>query len=925
MKRLTMNRVAWASLRHYRKSYASLAAGIFLAVYLACTAVLCIHGTLEAGNEQMARRLGRADTILLNSPHVTDEQIRSSNLFDQLGHIYVTASVENTDVYTGYYDKTANHLMYRRCVEGRMPEKAGEIAAEQSALDKLGLENAAVGDVFTWNMQPFEGLSEQRSYTLVGILSEQTVYLNPDRWFSTGFGTVQLPAILISADDPPFPVGSATVHRVMTDRPLVTLNQIQNWQDGLLHMSCHISRVTGRITPYDSTEYEMERRAEQAALWLMLGGALLLSACVGIASAMESMLDRKTEDIGMLRAVGATRRQIRRLLGRDAWLLAIIALPVGVALGCLTCWGLSRMMPEKMVFHPSPWLLLPVLGVSGLCVFLSSALPLRRASRQTPMGVLRDTALLRRARRFHSRRAFDGPQLIALRQFRLHPLRQAGSICMVALMLICLMTLCVIASLMDWSALGYQEAFILSGGGQTLEGVENDPFVQELEAGAGLTQSDMHQLRSLPLVSRVDMRLSTRVILQLPDDTPGYFQTQYVPLRLANGYETRYSVRVTDGGLNTAYLDSIESSFDLPDEFHKRDAELDAAKHRALQQATGVEQNMVPMTVIVATLDDENFSGNLVAGDVDLAALDSGREVLVYAPNIVARAEGDRGGMHQTNQFFDDEISPAQWDAVLINDFFSVGQTLPLMQLAGVQADSPTILMSEDALRSYYGGMERTSLAPVVGGILKGHLDIGGTWFFCPCLITTEKGAVTLGLRSNGVESACVSLASAPDVDTEALLARRIERIGNRHGMTFTNSLETRRQDRAYQMQIIALFGGMALLFFAVSVSMQVTSIARRIRADERMVGTFRAVGADETALARCYRLPVLMAAVCGLILAAAVCGAIRWAGLLMFRPWALLAALPMAALNVLCALAGVRGQLRRVMGRSIIENIREL
>ena len=192
-----------------------------------------------------------------------------------------------------------------------------------------------------------------------------------------------------------------------------------------------------------------------------------------------------------------------------------------------------------------------------------------------------------------------------------------------------------------------------------------------------------------------------------------------------------------------------------------------------------------------------------------------------------------------------------------------------------------------------------------------------------PCLITTEKGAAALGLRSNGVEEACVSLASAPD--TEALLARRIERIGNRHGMTFTNGLETRRQNRAYQMQIIALFGGMVLLFFAVSVSMQVTSIARRIRADERMVGTLRAVGADETALVHCYRLPVLMAAVCGLILAAAVCGAIRWAGLLMFRPWALLAALPMAALNVLCALAGVRGQLRRVMGRSIIENIREL
>ena len=61
-----------------------------------------------------------------------------------------------------------------------------------------------------------------------------------------------------------------------------------------------------------------------------------------------------------------------------------------------------------------------------------------------------------------------------------------------------------------------------------------------------------------------------------------------------------------------------------------------------------------------------------------------------------------------------------------------------------------------------------------------------------------------------------MSLASAPD--TEALLARRIERIGNRHGMTFTNALETRRQNHAYQMQIIALFGGGAAVFCGVRV-----------------------------------------------------------------------------------------------------------
>ena len=58
MKRLTMNQVAKANLKHNKKAYFSLAIGIFLAVYLACTAVLCIYGTLEANNEKAARKDG---------------------------------------------------------------------------------------------------------------------------------------------------------------------------------------------------------------------------------------------------------------------------------------------------------------------------------------------------------------------------------------------------------------------------------------------------------------------------------------------------------------------------------------------------------------------------------------------------------------------------------------------------------------------------------------------------------------------------------------------------------------------------------------------------------------------------------------------------------------------------------------------------
>lgn len=934
MKRLTMNQVARANLLHNRKAYFSLAVGILLAVYLASTASLCIHGTLRAKEEQMARRVGRADTLLLNSPDITDEQLRTSGLFDQLGHIHVTAEVEDTGVCTGFYDDTAEALMYRTCESGRLPEKAGEIAAERSALDRLGLEDAVLGDRFTWVMQPFDGAAEQRTYTLVGILREQTPYLDPGVPFTFSHGTAELPAILVSPEDTAYAVGNTVVHRIMTNQPLVSRSVIERYQQstqrahfGQYVQFITISHVLGCASPYDLWEQEMNAQAQQVVGYLLLGVALLLSTCVSIASAMESMLAQKTEDIGMLRAVGATRRQVKRLLGRDAWLLALTALPVGVALGCLTAWLLSRWMPEEMLFQPSAYLLLPVAGITMLCVLFSSALPLRTASRQLPMGVLRDTVTLRRAKGIHSRRAFRGTRLIAARHLRLHPMQQAGSIAMTALMLLVSMVLGMMLSWMDWSGLGPQRAFTLAGSGKSATTMASDSFAMEEQVNAGLTQHDLDQLRALPGVSRINTGLTAEAILMLPEEMPAYFKTYDETLTFPNGYVATFPVNILASSLDTSYLEMTQE----PVQGDQRDWDFRQLvapyrQMRALQTILGTEQLPVPITLYVYTLDDVDFSEVELEGEIDLQALDAGQEVLVYAPELCVRINPD-GSMSQNTDY--GAAQREAWDIVIQNDYFYPGQTLSIKQLYGETPDWFTDETDAAQLTRYYSGLKQVSLNPTVGAVLESDVALdGGASPFRLCVITTPRGAQALKLNTNGVTTASITLSIDPDSETEALLERNIQRIALRRSMNVTNHLAAQRETRAYQLQLLALFLGMALLFFAVSVSMQVTSAARRIRADERMIGTLRAVGADERALMACYRLPTLFSVLLGYILVAIayIVLSLCTRGLMMWRvPFALAGALPLAALNALCAMLGIRRQLRRVMTRSIIENIREV
>lgn len=926
MKRLTMNQVAKASLKHNRKAYVSLAVGIFLAVYLACAAVLCVYGTLAAKEEQMARRVGWADTLLVNDRLATDDNLRDSGFFDRIGHVYVTAGVKDTEVFFGYYDETAEELMYRQCVEGRMPEAVGEIAAERSALDKLGLEDVAVGDPLTFDMQPFDGLPEERAYTLVGILNEQSTYLDHSSWYGVGQGTVKFPAVLTVPEEPAYAVGRPVVHRVMTNRPLVTLTEIQALENDEFSFSAcsRVSRVSGKASPYDNLFYEATEKTIQVIVWVLLGGALMLSTCVAISSAMESMLARKTEDIGMLRAVGATRRQIRRLFGRDAWLLALTALPVGMALGCLTCWLIACLSPGEMLFRPRVWLLLPVLALSFLCVFFSSMLPLRRASRQLPMGILRDTDTLRRAGHFRSRKVFEGTRLIASRQFRLHPLRQAGSACMAALMLVCMLLLGEMLLNIDWNEMRDQAAFNLYAQWDSSFSIE--PFVKVKKDNRGLTENDMSQIRALPMVGSVSTSAETMAVLLFDGPTPNYFRTYPLSFPQQNGSTGKMDVFVTAWDTNYLSVTDATTADDFSDEFSYENAVIEHGQMRVLQRVSGVTETLLPVHIIIAPMDDMNLGKNVTDGDIDLAALDEGREVLIYAPNLCVKSGVD--GYTSTTQYVGDQLDPAQWDLVIQNDYFHAGQTLNMMQLFGETPDWFWSRSDESQLERYYGEMETSSFTTRVGAVLQGDIRIGNTTPYGMCLITTEKGAAALGLQSNGIERVSIRLTGDPDPATEELLDGAIRRIGMRRDMDFANELAFTRESKAYQTRVLALFGGMVLLFFAVSVSMQVTNASRRIRADERMVGTLRAVGADERALMRCYRFPAIVSAIYGFALAAVIYLLLPLLFPNMFpffHRWLLLAALVTAALNTLCSIAGVRGQLRRVVGKSIIENIREL
>jgi putative ABC transport system permease protein len=95
----------------------------------------------------------------------------------------------------------------------------------------------------------------------------------------------------------------------------------------------------------------------------------------------------RTREIGMLRAVGMTRRQVRRMIRYESVITALMGGVIGIILG-LVLGGLLAARVDFIVFT-LPWRQVIVFAVAAIVVGLLAAIfPARRAAKLNVLEAL---------------------------------------------------------------------------------------------------------------------------------------------------------------------------------------------------------------------------------------------------------------------------------------------------------------------------------------------------------------------------------------------------------------------------------------------------------------------------------------------------------------------------------------------------------
>ncbi len=138
--------------------------------------------------------------------------------------------------------------------------------------------------------------------------------------------------------------------------------------------------------PSDALTAQADAKGALDTLFLGLGAIALLVGAIGVANIMVISVLERRQEIGLRRALGATKGQIRTQFLAEAILLSLAGGIGGVIVGAVATVAYARGHGEAVVIPPDAWA--AGLGAAVIIGALAGLLPAIRAARLSPTRAL---------------------------------------------------------------------------------------------------------------------------------------------------------------------------------------------------------------------------------------------------------------------------------------------------------------------------------------------------------------------------------------------------------------------------------------------------------------------------------------------------------------------------------------------------------
>jgi putative ABC transport system permease protein len=141
-----------------------------------------------------------------------------------------------------------------------------------------------------------------------------------------------------------------------------------------------------------ASQFKKNQEADINLTLNLLYGLLGLSVIIslfGVVNTLVLSVFERTREIGMLRAVGMTRGQVRRMIRHESIVTSLIGAALGIAVGTFLAILTTQALSDEGIVLAIPWTTIGVFVVATIVAgILAAILPARRASRLNILAAL---------------------------------------------------------------------------------------------------------------------------------------------------------------------------------------------------------------------------------------------------------------------------------------------------------------------------------------------------------------------------------------------------------------------------------------------------------------------------------------------------------------------------------------------------------
>lgn len=395
-------RVAYCNMRHYKSKNILIGIAIILTTLLLFVipsigkdmvevnfaVINKIYPTWHA----LYRNVDESTVMKLAAHH----DVKTYGLRSDAGYM----NLEDATVSMMYMDRTGMELYKVKLKEGQLPQKENDIVVSKGILEALG-QNGKIGDTITvpYQILKDDGLdyTKEKDFRICGFLADNENSKEQKQYTSL------VSEAFLKAEIPVEQVKYQFLLQVNGQKGNTTADYTETIQN--------IARQFG-ISEDDmniNKEYLAANYVDPATIPVIVGIMLIvvLAGIITIYSVYYVSMNQRVREFGKLKAIGATKRQLRQIVLREGMGVALFAIPIGLLIGTVAVKVVLLQFVEhakdsnvliteayKVVAKGEVqlyywWIYLLAIAVTLCTVYLSLMKPMRMAAKVSEIEAMR--------------------------------------------------------------------------------------------------------------------------------------------------------------------------------------------------------------------------------------------------------------------------------------------------------------------------------------------------------------------------------------------------------------------------------------------------------------------------------------------------------------------------------------------------------